>query len=47
MYSLARERGHDVNEGARGFVFNADMVSVVQFLQIGTAVPSAVDERTV
>jgi len=34
----ARERGYKVNENSRGFVFNADLVSVVQFLDIGTRV---------
>jgi hypothetical protein len=28
--------GHNVSPGARGFVFNADMVEVIQFLDIGT-----------
>lgn len=27
-----------VEEGARGFVFNADLVSIIQFLEIGTSV---------
>lgn len=36
MQSYARHNGYPVNETARGFVYNADMVSLVQFLDIGT-----------
>ena len=36
MRSMAREEGVDVTEDARGFVFNADIVSVIRFLDIGT-----------
>ncbi|MCY2986988.1 MAG: VWA domain-containing protein [Planctomycetota bacterium] len=36
MLEEASEMGFDVAEGARGFVFNGDLVSVVQFLDIGT-----------
>lgn len=36
MRAYATEQGHDVADGARGFVFNADMSAVVQFLDIGT-----------
>lgn len=32
----ARNEGYRVTEGARGFVFNADLVSVIKFLDIGT-----------
>jgi hypothetical protein len=32
----ATELGRSLNEGARGFVFNADAVSLVQFFDIGT-----------
>jgi hypothetical protein len=32
----AQGEGLRVEEGSRGFVFNADLVSVVQFLEIGT-----------
>lgn len=32
----ARAEGHPVSEATRGFVFNADAVSVIQFLDIGT-----------
>lgn len=32
----AKIEGFDVKDGARGFVYNADMVSLVQFLKIGT-----------
>ncbi len=34
----ARREGVRVGEASRGFVFNADLVSVVQFLDIGTRV---------
>ena len=36
MRSAAQLEGFPVSEGARGLVFNADMVKVVQFLEIGT-----------
>ncbi len=36
MRSLAQQEGFPVDEGSRGFVFNADPVSVIQFLDIGT-----------
>ncbi len=32
----ARASGHDVHDGARGFAFNADLVELIQFLDIGT-----------
>lgn len=34
--SFAREERLPVSDGARGFVFNADLASVVKFLNIGT-----------
>jgi hypothetical protein len=34
--------GYAVAEGARGFVFNADLVSVIRFLDIGTRVAAGV-----
>jgi hypothetical protein len=36
MWSYAQQQGIPVSEGSRGFVFNADMTSIVQFLDIGT-----------
>jgi hypothetical protein len=36
MRSYAQQQGVSASEGTRGFVFNADMTSVVQFLDIGT-----------
>jgi hypothetical protein len=36
MRAYAHQQGVSVSEGTRGFVFNADMTSVVQFLDIGT-----------
>jgi hypothetical protein len=36
MQSYAQQQGLPVAEGSRGFVFNADMSAVVQFLDIGT-----------
>lgn len=36
MRRYAAEQGQDVADGARGFVFNADLSAVVQFLDIGT-----------
>lgn len=37
MQEMAGMQGHVIQPGARGFVFNADITSVVNFLQIGTA----------
>jgi hypothetical protein len=36
MLSAAKDLGFDVEEAARGFVFNADAKSLVRFLNIGT-----------
>ncbi len=36
MLKQARIHEESVANGARGFVFNADLVSVVTFLEIGT-----------
>jgi hypothetical protein len=36
MRSIAQQEGYTVSEGTRGFVFNADMVAVIRFLDIGT-----------
>ncbi|MBS2964944.1 hypothetical protein KGA66_17945, partial [Actinocrinis puniceicyclus] len=36
MHAYAATQGIAVSEGSRGFVFNADITSVVQFLDIGT-----------
>jgi hypothetical protein len=38
----ARGEGHAAPPGARGFVFNADLVSVIRFLDIGTRVAQGV-----
>src|SRR5207253_6544638 len=38
VLEAARADGFPVGLGARGFVFNADLVSVVRFLDIGTRV---------
>lgn len=36
MRSAASAEGYSISDGARGFVFNADLVSVIRFLDIGT-----------
>jgi hypothetical protein len=36
MQAYAREQGMEVPEAARGFVFNSDVTSLVQFFDIGT-----------
>ncbi len=36
MIGVARQEGFEVAQGARGFVFNGDPVTVIQFLDIGT-----------
>lgn len=38
MRETARREGYLVSEQTRGFVFNADLVSVIRFLDIGTRV---------
>jgi hypothetical protein len=38
LAEAARGEGFQVAAGARGFVFNADMVSVIRFLDLGTRV---------
>jgi hypothetical protein len=38
----ARNEGLRVNDATRGFVFNADLVSVIRFMDIGTKVAQAV-----
>lgn len=37
MLEMATLQGHGVRQGARGFVFNADITTVVNFLQMGTS----------
>lgn len=36
MRTYAQQQGHKVSDRTRGFVFNSDLSSVVQFLDIGT-----------
>jgi hypothetical protein len=36
LQAAARGEGYALGEGARGFVFNADIVEVIKFLDIGT-----------
>jgi hypothetical protein len=36
IQGAARSEGYRVSEQSRGFVFNADAASVIQFLDIGT-----------
>ena len=36
LQDAARSEGFRVNNDTRGFVFNADLVAVVRFLDIGT-----------
>lgn len=36
MKALAGNQGHRVEEGSKGFVYNADVAGIVQFLEIGT-----------
>lgn len=36
MRSIAQQEGFKVSENTRGFVFNADIVAVIRFLDIGT-----------
>jgi len=36
MLASARQEGFTVTDGSRGFIFNADAVAIIQFLDIGT-----------
>lgn len=36
IYEEAISRGHKISENARGFAYNADLIDVIEFLQIGT-----------
>lgn len=36
MWAMVQEEGIIINDNPRGFVFNADLVSVIRFLSIGT-----------
>jgi hypothetical protein len=38
LMSAARDEGYHISGPARGFVFNADLVAVIRFLDIGTRV---------
>src|SRR5262249_44260360 len=42
LMRAAADEGYTIRGAARGFVFNADLVAVVRFLDIGTRVASAV-----
>ncbi len=42
LFEAARADKFAVQPGARGFVFNADLVSVIRFLDIGTRVAQSV-----
>lgn len=36
MVQIARDRGHGIEQGARGFIFNGGIEQIVTFLDIGT-----------
>jgi hypothetical protein len=36
MRTIAQQEGFSTSDSTRGFVFNADIVSVIRFLDIGT-----------
>lgn len=42
LMGAARDEGYQVAGNARGFVFNADLVAIIRFLDIGTRVASTV-----
>ena len=42
LMAAAKDEGYAIAGPARGFVFNADLVSIVRFLDIGTRVASTV-----
>jgi hypothetical protein len=45
MRTLAGNQGHGVEEGSKGYVYNADVAGIVQFLEIGTCASSQVAGR--
>lgn len=47
MVDAAATAGHDVTQGARGFVHNADVSAIVSFLRIGTATVHTTPDATV
>ena len=36
MYRVAKGKGYQLEDGARGYVYNADLVTMIDFLDIGT-----------
>jgi hypothetical protein len=42
IMAAARDEGYKIGGPARGFVFNADLVAVIRFLEIGTRIASSV-----
>jgi uncharacterized protein YegL len=42
MMKAAEDEGYAVHAQSRGFMFNADMVSVIRFLEIGTRVAASI-----
>jgi hypothetical protein len=42
LMAAAKDEGYIIEGAARGFVFNADLVGVIRFLEIGTRVASSV-----
>jgi hypothetical protein len=45
MQAAAKNEGFLVTAGSRGFVFNADLVAIIRFIDIGTQVASAVGRQ--
>ena len=43
IYPAAQAKGYQLEPGARGYVYNADLVTMIDFLDIGTR---AVQDRT-
>jgi hypothetical protein len=42
LQAATKGKGLAVGAGSRGFVFNADLVSVIRFMDIGTKVAQSV-----
>jgi serine/threonine protein kinase len=42
---IARDEGFDIPEQARGFVYNADLLDLIRFLDIGSPISNAFDLR--
>ena len=45
MLDLANTKNYDISDDSRGFAFNADIVQLIEFLEIGTIVSKDISEQ--